>query len=1129
MAINKRVFGTPITGSVLTELKRRQSGTKEIEFGESVKLPQTVELSTRTPFVRMWTAVKLLEPEKIVTYLEEEVIAEEVSNSEVEENQKDINEILKQYEFSLQKQKPIHIPTYEEPSSTTYVHIPTELKEEQTRALKLVMMKVSINNKKIEKVVREEIEHVSKIYTIGDYNYEQYYNNVNPNESNNSNDFFANENEKNPLLKPQAGITSVSSQTQGTLGVIKETSVKFIVHNFYDFDNIYNKYFLKPGAKIFIDFGWSVVKNLYNPKSLLDAAEEDNLQNFLYGNTSQGDDINGQITKNNGNLEVLQGIVKDYSAKILQNGSVECSVTLLSANSALLSFTNDEKVHVRIKRMLESGIYYFGLQQILKNLPEDSQERKDLSTASIPNFRTSDEDIKTYEDNLRRQANRLFGLGNYSERIAPLAIGVGLFLVGEELTTDLSETYISWGKFEDFIINETFGHGKTVEDINKGNSTQIRLDSSNSFSMWSKRFKQRQRTMFKLGKNIPNFIFPNAWGDNVPFYSSTLNSYTFQQNKYPNDYPDGVDKTKHDKGSGEFGRIPLREVFINTKLIIDAFSTNEGESIQKIIESLLDELNKDSHNLFKWKLVAGDSETQLKVVDLNYIQNDDIKFYENDSGNKELFEFKIMSPSSMVKDYNLEFKIPQGDIGNQYAIKGMSVIDSINSDDPRVQNLVGAESIDFDNLKTIYLPDDGSLRIKQLQDKSADAEAYKVYQQANDILSTDTMNISLPLNDKYDFIELGESGSMYKDPTAKKTEEKDSTDTKVTQKKDKIKENNYGLKLNGFTIAHSVNDYYTAIAVDGINKHQTDLLPYTLSLTIFGISSILPGDTFQVDYLPKAHLENTFLQTMKVSHDLSPSGWYTTLDTQYRPIYPENKQSIFNALPAKVRLSPAVIKKELDLVSQNQPRLFADFTDFEKAGDRDPKIDWEEFVKYITDVKIEDQPSDSRIDHIISFITTAAFGLEYLNNNGVIDGIISNHHSNVVAGFKDNTSTLSQGDVSRFTTQGFKMGLIRNNRNLVSQGLKTREMTDDLVDLVYLSTGAQSGGRDDRELLLYPANVKMEVGRHYKLWIINNSAAIVDPKLDNEGNVSEKYTKIKEFYQKYGGMGMQEYNPTEEK
>ena len=30
----------------------------------------------------------------------------------------------------------------------------------------------------------------------------------------------------------------------------------FIVHNFKDYDEIYNKYFLKPGATIFVDFGW---------------------------------------------------------------------------------------------------------------------------------------------------------------------------------------------------------------------------------------------------------------------------------------------------------------------------------------------------------------------------------------------------------------------------------------------------------------------------------------------------------------------------------------------------------------------------------------------------------------------------------------------------------------------------------------------------------------------------------------------------------------------------------------------------------------------------------------------------------------------------------------------------------
>jgi len=56
-------------------------------------------------------------------------------------------------------------------------------------------------------------------------------------------------------MKPPAGITSISSTTEGTLGVIKKTTVNFVVHNFHDFDSIYNRFFLKPGAQIFIDFG----------------------------------------------------------------------------------------------------------------------------------------------------------------------------------------------------------------------------------------------------------------------------------------------------------------------------------------------------------------------------------------------------------------------------------------------------------------------------------------------------------------------------------------------------------------------------------------------------------------------------------------------------------------------------------------------------------------------------------------------------------------------------------------------------------------------------------------------------------------------------------------------------------
>ena len=63
----------------------------------------------------------------------------------------------------------------------------------------------------------------------------------------------------NKFLKPQAGIVSLTSETEGVMGTIKKTTINFIVHNFADYDNIYNKYFMRPGAQVVVDFGWDTL------------------------------------------------------------------------------------------------------------------------------------------------------------------------------------------------------------------------------------------------------------------------------------------------------------------------------------------------------------------------------------------------------------------------------------------------------------------------------------------------------------------------------------------------------------------------------------------------------------------------------------------------------------------------------------------------------------------------------------------------------------------------------------------------------------------------------------------------------------------------------------------------------
>ena len=61
--INKRLFGSPIPDNVKEILKYRQGDTyNEAKIGDSISqnLTQPFRMDDKTPFVRMWTSVKLM-------------------------------------------------------------------------------------------------------------------------------------------------------------------------------------------------------------------------------------------------------------------------------------------------------------------------------------------------------------------------------------------------------------------------------------------------------------------------------------------------------------------------------------------------------------------------------------------------------------------------------------------------------------------------------------------------------------------------------------------------------------------------------------------------------------------------------------------------------------------------------------------------------------------------------------------------------------------------------------------------------------------------------------------------------------------------------------------------------------
>ena len=89
----------------------------------------------------------------------------------------------------------------------------------------------------------------------------------------------------------------------------------------------------------------------------------------------------------------------------------------------------------------------------------------------------------------------------------------------------------------------------------------------------------------------------------------------------------------------------------------------------------------------------------------------------------------------------------------------------------------------------------------------------------------------------------------------------------------------------------SFGEYYNGRAKRALSgKKRPTPLPITLTLTIYGISSIQPGDIFRVNYLPEMYKDRVYFQVMKVSQELNSSGWITSLETVMR-IRPDKKFS----------------------------------------------------------------------------------------------------------------------------------------------------------------------------------------------------------------------------------------------
>ena len=741
----------------------------------------------------------------------------------------------------------------------------------------------------------------------------------------NSSDYLKTEMQTNEFLKPPAGITSITSTTDGTLGAIKRTTINFVVHNFHDYENIYMKYFLRPGALVVLDFGWDT-SLIYNPQDEI-IKQQIPLTEALFGD-------NGYIVESKGDLEVVVGNVTDYSSKVRADGGFDCSVQITSANDAIIDKELSDRN--KLKDKFTAGIGPLIINRAATFLGE-SFLRNDWGS-SPDNLQESREYANTF-------ASDIYGGDSNVVNISDISSLSGVYwqnLDEENKTISDGDTniYVSWGFFEEEILNKELA-------LQRGELYDFgaRFDSSKTFVRYENNLINRQKMVGIMSGDKTNlkFLYPSLWNETfftknadrygytlptrpevTTFSNSNLDELSSVYENVPYAGTTGKSNTDFDKDAN---RIPLRELFINLSVIKEAFKSENN--VNDAVKQILDVINEDSYDVFNLKLAAGNRDySTLSIVDDN---KNSIRDDGGDSLLQNMFVFSPHSPNSIVKSMDLSYVTPKGGHQSMLAIQNTDVniplfTNSKFEDSNQSLRQILAEA--NAGLGIRYLPElkndftdkemwsyetevdtkkpDKTFLERNPEDRSL-IQSYKSLLNSSQKHSLDSGSLAEGSDDLGNW-ELDISGKSYSD----------------YKPEDKIN------SINPDVIyAANLNEYFGFKAKKNYLELKTPTpLPIELTLTTYGISSLMPGDIFTVDYLPKHYRESVYFQVMQINHEINNQTWNTTLQTVMR-IQPNKKQEILYKTPRKIRLSPSFFS---DNVSPRCVELFYDFDLYYEAG-----------------------------------------------------------------------------------------------------------------------------------------------------------------------------------------------------
>jgi hypothetical protein len=880
-SIKNRVFGSDIPNIIKKRIESRQllsrknrepneqirpsaypdERTSYYTYGElnEMNFDGVADLSSRTPFARMWTAVNVATDSLIKTLTPDDAVEWENKKEENPDDPDVKNRYLKEVgESTSDKNYEVHEWIPIEDSEKIYVLGNHILGTEQ----------VGPNTPRTQGAGGVSADVMREILP------------------------FEQETDQNAFLKPPAGITGVNSSTSGPLGAIKKTTVAFTVHNFHDFEKIYLRYFMKPGAQVFIDFGWDT-GHLYDPKELL--KDPNKIESKLYGDT-------GYVTISKGDMESLYGHVINYDAKVRDDGGFDCSVEIVSKNAAILSNSFDQKLKDRVKYGLDIEVMAYAISGVLNDVNIYNKATKWGQGAT-----TEDELRYTFTvSTIKMLGGTTAPLPGMKDTEASMAaLEHGVFYAGS--MEENMKLFVNYGWFEDRFLNKELGFSDDQKDLVNENRSSVENDeeklmakfnSKNSFIGYNEKLK---KVMMHRGfYDGAMFLYPASWGVDG-------DTYNIKKGMIPDRYDDegnkinldDIDYAQWEKKDKEENKIPLREIFVSVDAIKSSF--DKSNTTSEFLKSIMSQMKEFSGGIVDLGIQSNNyGQHTISFIDKNLLS----KGSKITSSGKEMSEFlkKLLvfnpySPDTIVKEYDLGFTMPQSGLGNMIAIQSSDNLGGGESINDELDSLLKLEEMDrkepYNDKFVRYHPSVGKEAGKRFTKVNNRESAGTFNFKEGDILhgqkgteKTNDANVETGVQKGASYSEWQEK--LYvnldravnedinlegEDTSPEPTEEKKEEDTK---KSEEIIAKNKSQSL--------VATPYNFWIKDAVRSHQSTvipLLPIEVSLKIYGISGLMPGDLLRVNYLPRKYYLHSYFQIIEVGQDVG-STWDTSIKTQMR-------------------------------------------------------------------------------------------------------------------------------------------------------------------------------------------------------------------------------------------------------